>query len=126
MTGWGRVIHWELCKWLIFDHSDKWNMHKLEYIRENETHTILWGFQIQTDLLIPVRRPDIILIKKTTTFHLVDIAISVDQRVKTKESEKIDKHIDLASEPYMHKPENETQKILLEFEIQTDHTEKYS
>ena len=29
--GWvGKVIHWELCKKLKFDHSKSWHMHKLE------------------------------------------------------------------------------------------------
>ena len=33
-------------------------MHKPESVRENETHQILWYFEIQTDPLITVRRPD--------------------------------------------------------------------
>ena len=33
----GKVIHWELCKKLKFDHSTKWYMHKPESILENET-----------------------------------------------------------------------------------------
>ena len=31
---------------------------------ENEMHKILWDFEIQTDHPIPVRRPDVVLIKK--------------------------------------------------------------
>ena len=37
----GKVIHWELCKRLKFDHTIKWHMHKLESVLENETQTIL-------------------------------------------------------------------------------------
>ena len=33
----GKVIHWELCKKLPFDHLNKWHMHNPESILENET-----------------------------------------------------------------------------------------
>ena len=33
-------------------------MHQPESVLENETQKILWDFEIQTDHLIPVRRPD--------------------------------------------------------------------
>ena len=45
-------------------------MHKPESIQENETHKILWYFEIQTDKLNPARRPDLVLInekRKTKT-----------------------------------------------------------
>ena len=35
-----------------------------ESVLENETHNILGGFEIETDPLIPARRPDLMLIKK--------------------------------------------------------------
>ena len=47
-----KVIHWELCKKLKFDHMNKWYMRNPESILENETHKILWDFEIQTDDLI--------------------------------------------------------------------------
>ena len=31
----GKVIHWELCKRLKFDHDGKWYMHQLESAQEN-------------------------------------------------------------------------------------------
>ena len=34
-----------------------YNMYKPEFVQENETHKILWDFQIQTNPLIPARRP---------------------------------------------------------------------
>ena len=37
-------------------------LHKLESILENETHKILWNFEIQTDHLISARRPDLVLV----------------------------------------------------------------
>ena len=39
-------------------------MHKPESILENETQQIHWGFEIQTDHLIPARRPDLVMINK--------------------------------------------------------------
>ena len=53
----GIVIHRELSKKLKFDHANKRYMHNPESILENETHKILWDFDIQTDHLISTRRP---------------------------------------------------------------------
>ena len=39
-------------------------MHNPAPVLENDTHKHLWDFNIQTDLLIPARRPDIIIINK--------------------------------------------------------------
>ena len=33
-------------------------------VLENDTHKLLWDFNIQTDHLIPARRPDLIIINK--------------------------------------------------------------
>ena len=74
-------------------------MHKPESVLENETHNILWDFEIKTDNLIPARRPDLVLInKKERTCQLVDFAVPADHRVKLKENEKMDKYLDLARE----------------------------
>ena len=45
----GKVIHWEMCKKLKFDHTKRWYMHNPVPVLENATHKILWGFNIQTD-----------------------------------------------------------------------------
>ena len=64
-----------------------------------ETHKILWDFEVQTDHLIPARRPDLVLFdKKKRTCHLEDFAVPADHRVKMKEREKIDKYLYLARE----------------------------
>ena len=42
-----KEIYWELCKKLKFDHATKWYMRKLESVQKNETHKILWNFEIQ-------------------------------------------------------------------------------
>ena len=37
-------------------------MHKPESVLENETHKIIWDFEIKTDHPILARRPDLVLI----------------------------------------------------------------
>ena len=59
----------------------------------NNTHKLLWDLDIQTDLLISARRPDLIKICK-----IVDFAVPADHRIKLKECEKRDKYLDLARE----------------------------
>ena len=94
-----KVIHWELYKKLKFDHTNKWYMHNPESVLENETHKLLWDFEIQTDHQISARRQDLIIIKKKKrTCRIVDFAVPVDPRVKLKECEKRDKYLDLARE----------------------------
>ena len=58
----GKVIHWEKCKKFQFDHTNTWYMHNPTHAQENGTHKLLWDFDIQTDQLIPARRPDLIII----------------------------------------------------------------
>ena len=73
-------------------------------ILENETSKIVSDFEIQTDHPISVRRPDLVLIDKKKTkktpkpCNLEDFGISANHRVKMKESEKINKYLDLARE----------------------------
>ena len=64
-------------------------MLKLESIQENETFKILWDLEIQADHQILVRR--LYLVLKKRTCHLVDSVVPAIQRVKMKETEKIDK-----------------------------------
>ena len=45
----GKVIHWEMCKKFKFDYRNKWYTHNPASIQENDTHKILWDFDIQTD-----------------------------------------------------------------------------
>ena len=39
-------------------------MHKLESVRENEMHKVLWDYEIQTDHLISARRLKRVIINK--------------------------------------------------------------
>ena len=60
----GKVITWEMCHKFQFDHANKWYMHNLAPVLENDTHKLLWDFNIQTDHLISAWRPDLIIINK--------------------------------------------------------------
>ena len=96
-----------MCKKFRFDHTSKWYLHNLAAVLENETHKLLWDFDIQTDHLISVWRPDLLVInkkekkkrkKKRGTCKIVDFAVPTDHRIKLKESEKKDKYLDLPRE----------------------------
>ena len=39
-------------------------MHNPAPVLENDSHKLLWDFNIHTDHLIPARRPDLIIINK--------------------------------------------------------------
>ena len=73
-------------------------MHDPAPVLENDTHKLLWDFDVQTDHLISARRPDLIIInkKKKSIWKIVDFPIPVDYRIKLKECEKKDRYLDLA------------------------------
>ena len=78
-------------------------MHNPAPVLENNTHKLLWDFDIHTDYLISARRPDLIINKKKKkkkkrTCKIVDFAVPADHRIKLKECEKKDKYLDLARE----------------------------
>ena len=95
----GKLIHWKICRKFQFDHTIKWYMHNPAPVLENDSHKLLWDFNIQTDHLIPARRPDLIIINKRKRIcKIVDFAVPADHRINLKESEKKDKYLDLARE----------------------------
>ena len=67
---------------------------------ENDTHKLLWDFNIQTDHLIPARRPDLIIInnKKRDFAKLSTLVSQRTTRINLKEWEKKGKYLDRASE----------------------------
>ena len=73
-----------MCKKFKFDHANKWYMHNPAPVLENDSHKLLWDFDIHTDHLISARRPDLIII--------------TDHRIKLKGCEKKDRYLDLARE----------------------------
>ena len=74
-------------------------MHNPAPVLENNTHKLLWDFDIHTDHLISARRPNLIIINKLKrTCKIVDFAVPADHRIKLKQCEKKDKYLDLARE----------------------------
>ena len=64
-------------------------MHNPESVIENETHKLLYDFEIQTDHLIPARRSDPVIVnQKKRTCRIVGFAVPADHWVKLKDSEK--------------------------------------
>ena len=59
-----KVINLEMSKKFKFDPTNKWYMHNPGPVLENDTHILLWDFDIQTDHLISARRPDLKIISK--------------------------------------------------------------
>ena len=79
------------------DHTNKWYTHNKAPILENDTHKLLWEFNIKTDPLIPARRPDLIMIpppKKKRICKIVNFAVRADHKINLKECEKKDKYLD--------------------------------
>ena len=73
------MIYWELYRKSKLEHTDKYYLHQPESVLENETHKILWNFEIQMDHPISSKRPGLVLInKKKRTCHLVDFAIPMN------------------------------------------------
>ena len=60
-------------------------MHKPEFLIENETHKILWNFDIQTDPQILTRKLNLGLINKKGTCHFLGFAASADHTGEIKE-----------------------------------------
>ena len=59
-----KVIHWELFKKLKFDQTDNLFKHNPAPVKGNDTHKLLWDFDIHTDHLISAIRPDLMIINK--------------------------------------------------------------
>ena len=76
-------------------------MQNSESVLASETHKVLW--EIQTDHIISARRPDFVVVnnnnkkeKKKRSCRIVDFAVPVNHKVKSKESQKRDKYQDFA------------------------------
>ena len=92
-------VHWEMCKKFQFDHTNKWYMHNPAPVLVNDSHKLLWDFNIQTDHLVLARRPDLMIINKRKRIcKIVYFAVPADHRINLKESEKKNKYLDLARE----------------------------
>ena len=71
-------------------------MHNPAPVLENDTHNIIWDFDIHTDHRISTKSPDLLIFnKKKRTCKIVDFAVPADLRIKLKEYEKKDKYRNL-------------------------------
>ena len=84
------------------NHKTKWYLKKKpkpRIIQEKEMYQILWESEILTYHQLPARRPDLMLINKKREFVLcLDFTVPTDHWRTTKESENLDKFLDLARE----------------------------
>ena len=60
----GKVIYLELCKKFNFYLPSKWHLHNTASVLMNDTHKLLYDFNIKTDHLISAKRSDLIIINK--------------------------------------------------------------
>ena len=61
-------------------------MHKPEPVRENEMHTVLENFEMQSENLIKARRPELIFINKKMKLLFSGFCLLGDHKVKIRES----------------------------------------
>ena len=73
-------------------------MHNPTHVLENDSHKLLWDFDIQTDHLISARIPDLIIKKKEKKSTKLSTLLSRLNTIKLKECEKRVKYLDLARE----------------------------
>ena len=54
---------------------------------------MLWDFSIQTDHVIEVWRPDLVVVdEKERSYKIIDFAVPRDSRIEEKEKDKIEKY----------------------------------
>ena len=95
----GKTVHWDICRKKGFNVPEKWYKHKPLSCTENESFKILWTFNIQTDNIIERRRPDMIIIDKTSKkAQIVDFAVPADHQIEISHQRKIESYRDLKRE----------------------------
>ena len=91
--------HWALCKKYGVKVCERWYEHKVESVIENDIVKILWDACIQVDRQIEHRRPDIVVIEKSTNKCLIiDVACPVDNNLILKRNEKLDNYSEIRLE----------------------------
>ena len=80
ITEW-EAVHADICRKKGFTIPEKCYKHIL--FPENESSKILWDFNIQTDNITEHRRPDMIIIDKTSKkAQIVGLDVPADHRIK--------------------------------------------
>ena len=91
------MLHWNLWKKYHLPAFEKWWVHYVEKVLQNDEVNILWDFKIQTDKHLAHNIPDIIVVEKKQV-RLIDMELPGDSRINQKEVEKITKYQDLKVE----------------------------
>ena len=65
-------------------------MHEPESVLENTTHKIFWDTEKQTDHLISVRKPALMIINKKIAYQIVDFQIVKQNKKKGKRNKYLD------------------------------------
>ena len=95
----GRKIHWEVCTKIGLGVSEKWYKHKPEKVVEDDSWKILQDVKIQTDHVIEVRRPDMVIIDKTKNeCKIIDFACPFNSRIEKRKKDKMKGYKDLKRE----------------------------
>ena len=89
-----------MCKKFQFDHTNKWYMHNLASIQENDTHLTPMGLRHTNGSpnLGQKTRPYNNQQKKKIICKIVNFAVPADHKIKLKEWEKKNKYLDPARE----------------------------
>ena len=90
------MFHWELCKNLKFDYSNKWCMHNTEPVLENKRQKSPLGFLETNGSPNFSQTTEPYYNKKKRSYCVIDFAVPTGRRVKLKESEKKHFYLDLA------------------------------
>ena len=74
-----RVVHWKLCE--KFNLSLK-NLKNSQTVTEYVNHKIIWNMNIQCDIVIEERKPDIVIANKMEkTAIIIGVTIPGDKRI---------------------------------------------
>ena len=92
-----RMIHWKLCEKFNLKKSEKWYLQNPQTVSEKVNHKLIWGMNIQCDIIIMVRRPGITTVNKMEkTAIIIDVAIPGDKIIIDKKNERIEKYQNLS------------------------------
>ena len=81
-------LNWTIKDIRKLDHTDLWNMHKPECGEK-----IIWDFEIQTNLSITVRRPDLVN-KKLSTSRFLSKQITQGKRKTAKDTQTLQERLE--------------------------------
>ena len=85
----GKMVHWKLARKCNFEAGDKWYEHEPESVLENEDYKILWDFSIQTDHVIEIWRPDLVVVdKEERGCKKIDFEVPGERRIEEKEKDR--------------------------------------